>query len=154
MFEVRSGSAEIDENDVNEALDAGADEGTPRQALSLKMGRDVEMESTKGEPLDEGGGRDACEAFRAQSSVGMMGMFCWGECNNGTARLAEGTQNERYRGWDLLSSSCGCAARILTRHNNYECNQRCARELPESRVLLSPRLAASSSSEEERTRAT
>lgn len=54
MFEARSGSAEIDENDVNEALDAGTDEGT-RQALSFKMGRDVEMESTRGESRDEGG---------------------------------------------------------------------------------------------------
>lgn len=70
MFEARSGSVEIDENDVNEALDAGTDEGTPRQALSFKMGRDVEMESTKGESRDEGGGRDACKAFRAQSSSG------------------------------------------------------------------------------------
>lgn len=71
MFEARSGSAEIDENDVNEALDAGTDEGTPRQALSFKMGRDVEMESTKGEPRDEKGeDGDACKAFRAQSSSG------------------------------------------------------------------------------------
>lgn len=69
MFEARSGSAEIDENDVNEALDAGTDEGT-RQALSFKMGRDVEMESTRGESRDEGGGRDACKAFGAQSSSG------------------------------------------------------------------------------------
>lgn len=30
---VRSGSAEIDENDVNEALDAGADEGITRQSV-------------------------------------------------------------------------------------------------------------------------
>lgn len=41
------------------------------------------------------------------------------------------------------------ATRVLTRHNNYECNQRRARELPESRVLLSPRLAASSSEDEQ-----
>lgn len=48
MFESRSGSTEIDENDVNEALDART-EILRRQALSFKAERDVEMESTEGE---------------------------------------------------------------------------------------------------------
>lgn len=107
----------------------------------------------RGESRDEGGGRDACKAFGAQSSSGWW--ECFAEEGETTARLDSRKVGEmRDTGWDLLSSSCGSATRILTRHNNYECNQRRAREFPESRVLLSPRLAASCSSEEERTRAT
>lgn len=68
------------------------------KALSLKMGRDVEMESTKGESLDEGvrtrrvRGIPSTKLCRDDGNVLLEG------CNNGTARLAEGTQNERYRG--------------------------------------------------------
>lgn len=74
MFESRSGSTEIDENDVNEALDART-EILRRQALSFKAERDVEMESTEGENW-QGGGRDACErGIRGTKLIRVARMF-------------------------------------------------------------------------------
>lgn len=75
MFEARSGSAEIDENDVNEALDARTEilRGKRyRLRWDVTSKWKVRREDRCGE-----GRNHACEAFVAQSSS------AWRECFTG-----------------------------------------------------------------------
>lgn len=83
---MRSGSTEIDGSDVNEAPDARERRYSAAERYRLRTGRDVEMESTKGEAANAGERRDARAARHsgAQSSSGVVGM-CFAEV--GIARI-------------------------------------------------------------------
>lgn len=100
MFEARSGSAEIDENDVNEALDAGTDGG---KCYRLRWDVTSKWKVRREEPRER---RRELGETRARHSEHKA------RRDDGNVLLEGGTtarkvDRMRDTGWDLLSSSCG-----------------------------------------------